>query len=186
MSEPLRPGHYWKTPFLWEPGCPEPQPPAGLMFEPLAHDRLVALVARVMGQSQDPSDQHAVAAHGERGAAEDLLSFAPEYFTWEPDWWSAAKTPQGDAVGFVLPVLFKAEERSRDGRPQGTIFYIGVMPEHRGKGFAKALLARATRIFIAANCWRIFCDTSSDNQPMLRTFRSAGYMERKPWQRPVA
>jgi hypothetical protein len=47
------------------------------------------------------------------------------------------------------------------------------------------LLDEATRVFIGADCWRVFCDTGSRNEPMLRTFRTAGYEERTPWQRPL-
>jgi GNAT superfamily N-acetyltransferase len=31
--EALRPGHYWKTPFLWEPGCPKPSARSSLRFD---------------------------------------------------------------------------------------------------------------------------------------------------------
>jgi ribosomal protein S18 acetylase RimI-like enzyme len=185
--DPLQPGHYWKTPFLWELGCKGPTPPpAGVAFAPIAVEVLASLIGRAMANSRDQSDQHAVATHGEPGAAEDLLSFAPEYFSWEPGWWRCARTEQGNTAGFVLPVVFKAEDRCREGRPQGTIFYMGVMPEYRGQGFGKALVDEATRVFTEAKCWRIFCDTGTDNEPMVRAFRSCGYIERKPWQRPVA
>jgi len=62
---------------------------------------------------------------------------------------------------------------------------MGVLPASRGKGYAAELLAQATRLLIAADCWRIFCDTSSHNEPMLKAFRRAGYEERTPWQRPL-
>jgi ribosomal protein S18 acetylase RimI-like enzyme len=182
----LLPGHYWKTPFLWEPGCPEPRSTRALRFEPATHEALLVAVGQVMASSSDPSDRHAVAQHGERGAAEDLLSFAPEYFTWSAEWWRFARNDESEEVGFVLPVVFKDEQRSRGGRPQGTVFYMGVLPEHRGKGYSFELLVEATRLFIAAGCWRIFCDTGTDNAPMVRSFRKAGYIEREPWQRPVA
>jgi ribosomal protein S18 acetylase RimI-like enzyme len=86
----------------------------------------------------------------------------------------------------VLPVLFQSEARCKDGHPQGTIFYIGVLPQFRGHGYALELLAEATQLFIEAKCWRIFCDTGSDNLPMVNAFRNAGYKERARWQRPVA
>ena len=92
----------------------------------------------------------------------------------------------GDRVGFVLPVTFKDSAKSKDGQPQGTIFYIGVLPSFRGQGYASNLVAEATQIFIEARCWRVFCDASSRNEPMLLAFRNAGYKEGESWQRPVA
>lgn len=183
--DPLQPGHYWKTPFLWEPGCQVPGPAPALHFEPAPAEWLTGAISQVMASSGDPSDQHAVTGLGERLAAQDLLSIAPTYFSWQPDWWQLARNDAGEAVGFVLPVLFRDEQRSRNGQPQGTVFYMGMLPQHRGHGHAHELLAQATRIFIDAGCWRIFCDTGTDNAPMVAAFRRAGFMERKPWQRLV-
>ena len=56
----------------------------------------------------------------------------------------------------------------------------------RTSGYAFELIAEATRLFIDAQCWRIFCDTGTDNHPMIKAFRKAGYKERTPWQRSVA
>ena len=92
---------------------------------------------------------------------------------------------QGRLDGFVLPVLFKHRAKWKQGRPQGTIYYIGVLPPFRGRGYAQALLEEATRVFIEAGCWRIFCDASSRNAPMLEAFRRVGYKERATWQRPL-
>jgi len=88
-------------------------------------------------------------------------------------------------VGIVLPVLLRQERHWKDGKPQGTIYYMGVLPQHRGKGYGRELLNDATRLFIERECWRVFCDASAANEPMLRAFRSAGYTEKSPWQRPL-
>ena len=61
---------------------------------------------------------------------------------------------------------------------------MGVLPAFRGH--ALCLLTQATRVFIAARCWRIFCDTCTTNAPMVQAFRTAGYREGQPWQRPLA
>jgi hypothetical protein len=37
-----------------------------------------------------------------------------------------------------------------------------------------------------ANCWRLLCDTGTDNLAMVNAFRLAGFKERVPWQRPGA
>jgi GNAT superfamily N-acetyltransferase len=179
------PGHYWKTPFVWEPGAPEPQVPPILRFEPAQEEWLMSAVAKVMAESQDQSDQFAVAKFGAERAVADLMAVLPEYFERPDGWWSVGIDSDGREVGFVLPVLFKDRSRWKDSRPQGTIFYMGVLPGYRGRGYALALVLHATRLFAGAGCWRISCDTGSDNAFMVRTFRAAGYQERKPWQRPL-
>jgi hypothetical protein len=47
------------------------------------------------------------------------------------------------------------------------------------------LLGEGMRIFKEAGCWRVFCDASSRNTPMIHAFRTAGFEERTPWQRPI-
>ena len=183
--EPLQPDHYWKTPFIWEPGGPVPSAESGLTYEAAPDNWLLSAVAQVMSSSIDASDRYAVGEFGAERAAADLLALAPEYFELRPGWWQLARDRDGSAVGFVLPALLQGEGRWRNGRPQGTIFYMGVLPEFRGHGHGRELLAQATRTFIAADCWRILCDTGTDNHPMIEAFRQAGYTERSRWQRSV-
>lgn len=181
----LQPGHYWKTPFLWEPGCREPAAAPGLRFDAADDGWLAGAIAEVMAHSLDESDRFAVAQWGSAGAVADLMSVLPQHFDRPAGWWRVAVDAQERPVGFVLPVLFKDAGRWKDGRPQGTIFYMGVLPGFRGRRVALALVDEATRLFRQADCWRIFCDTGTDNAPMVRAFRRAGYLERAPWQRPV-
>lgn len=184
LAEPA-PGQYWKTPFIWEPGCPVPAATPSLRFEPAGDEWLQRALAEVLSDSLDEGARHSVAQLGAAQAVAELLGFAPPYFEWPAGWWRVAISEQGQRVGFVLPVCFKDRSRWRDGRPQGTILYMGVLPAHRGRGHARALLDEATRLFVAADCWRIFCDTGTSNLPMVKTFRQAGYQERAPWQRPL-
>jgi hypothetical protein len=58
--EALLPGHFWKTPFIWEPGCPEPSASAGLRFVEADPLWLAQAVSAVMANSLDESDQFAV------------------------------------------------------------------------------------------------------------------------------
>lgn len=180
-------GQFWKTPFVWEPGCPLPPPPTGdLRFEPAPPAWLLDAVAATMADSLDESDRHAVATDGAHAAAAALLEMDPVYFVQPAGWWLAAADTRGTPVGFVLPVLFADPARSRGGRPQATIYYMGVLPPHRGRGHALALLHQVLRMAGQADCWRVFCDASSANPPMLRAFRRAGFIERAPWLRPLA
>jgi ribosomal protein S18 acetylase RimI-like enzyme len=180
-----QPGHFWKTPFIWEPGCPEPPSASALGFVDVTDEWLSSALAEVMSHSLNESDQHAVARVGAAQAVEELLAVAPQYFERPAKWWRAATDERGRRVGFILPVLFQDKARWKDGHPQGTIFYMGVLPEYRGRGYSVALLQEATRLFIQAKCWRIFCDTGTNNAPMVSAFRRVGYVERTAWQRPL-
>jgi len=181
-----QPGHFWKTPFIWEPGDPEPTATHSLRFAEPPAEWLTMAVGEVMSHSLDESDQYAITNVGRPRATAELLALVPQYFIRPDGWWSAAIDSAGHRVGFVLPVLFQEQARYKDGRPQGTILHMGVLPAYRGKGYGVALLMEATRILIQANCWRIFCDTATRNLPMVHAFRAAGYRERTPWQRPLA
>ena len=182
----LKPGHYWKTPFYWERGCPEPPADSQLNFEVATEEWLRSAIGRVMEAGTDVSDQYNVPRIGVTAAVQEVFDLLPEYFNRPPNWWLLARNHMNEAVGFVLPVLFKEARFWRDSSPQGTVLYMGVLPEFRGKDHAVELVHEATRLFVGAGCWRIFCDTGTDNTPMIHTFRQAGYMERKPWQRPLS
>ncbi len=184
--EELKPGHYWKTPFIWEPGLPVPPSPAHLRFEPAPDAWLRSAITTVVAASMDPSDHWASRELGPEGTLRELFALLPQHFTFQPDWWRLARDAEERAVGFVLPALFSDPRTQRDGRPEGTVFYMGVLPGFRGHHYGEALLGESTRILSAAGCWRILCDTGTDNAPMVAAFRRAGYLEWEPWQRPLA
>ncbi len=179
-------GNYWKTPFIWEPGSPVHPVDETLRFEAVSDEWLQEAIGEVMSASMDESDTYAVSHVGSSQAVAELLEVLPQYFERPAGWWRAGIDEQSRKVGFVLPVLFKDSSRSKNGKPQGTIFYMGVLPGFRGHAYGLALVNVATRVFIQADCWRIFCDTGTNNSPMVSAFRAAGYQERAPWQRPIA
>jgi ribosomal protein S18 acetylase RimI-like enzyme len=184
------PGYYWKIPFFWEVGCREPvsadiEVPGGLRFEPTQPVWLRHALGEAMANSPDESDHLAVRRAGADGAADELLAICPTYFEHEDGWWRAAVGPEGHAVGFVLPALFRDQTRWEDGIPRGTVVYIAVAPEFRGHGYVHTLLDEATRVLLEAGCRRIVCDTAWNNLPMIGAFRRAGYLEQAPWQRPL-
>ena len=181
-----QPGQYWKTPFYWESGCPLPSAHGRLNFEAASDEVLRPLIGAAMAASMDDSDRYTVSRLGVATAVQEVFDLMPQYFDRQPGWWRMARDSEGHAVGFVLPVTFKEERFWKEGKPQGTVFYMGVLPVFRGHGYGLDLVDEATRVFVQAGCWRIFCDTGSDNTPMIGAFRKAGYTERKPWQRRLA
>lgn len=177
-----RPGFYLKTPFVWEAGCPVPPPPKRLQFRPAPHDWLETALAHVLATSPDPAEQVAVADHGPHGAATLLLSLSTPHFEQRPGWWQVAISPAAEPVGFVLCSIFP---RQGTQPLQGTIFYLGVLPGHRGHRYSRELVDQATLTLTAIGALRILCDTASINTPMIAAFRAAGYREGEPRERPL-
>jgi RimJ/RimL family protein N-acetyltransferase len=82
-------------------------------------------------------------------------------------------------------VLCSIFRQNKDRPAEGTIFYMGVLPVHRGNGYSRELLDQATRTLARIGACRILCDTAACNAPMIAAFRYAGYSEREPWERPL-
>jgi ribosomal protein S18 acetylase RimI-like enzyme len=179
---PAREGHFWKVPFSWEPGLPVPPGAGRLRYRPADPEWLREALSIVMASSLDESDAAEVASSSPLAAADALLALAGTDFRYEPGWWIAAER-DAEPVGLVLPVAFP--DSDRDGRPEATILHLGVLPAHRGNGYVDDLLAAATRVLADIGAWRVFCDTSARNHPMLAAFRRAGFQEHPPWERPI-
>ncbi|MBP1357914.1 MAG: GNAT family N-acetyltransferase [Sulfolobus sp.] len=60
-------------------------------------------------------------------------------------------------------------------RDIGIIFYIGILPEYRGRGFGKDIIKKAEDIFRKKNVKIIVASTRSSNIPAIRLFKSLDY-----------
>ncbi|NUR88482.1 MAG: GNAT family N-acetyltransferase [Nonomuraea sp.] len=81
-------------------------------------------------------------------------------------WWRLAHTPDGDLVGLAIA-------SANAGGP--TVGYLGVVPEHRGRGYVADLLNEITRSHAERGATRIVADTDTGNVPMAAAFERAGY-----------
>ncbi|WP_432118216.1 GNAT family N-acetyltransferase [Streptomyces sp. bgisy032] len=113
-------------------------------------------------------DAHALKAIAEGGldrAAQEELDF----FHWCPSpraWWQVAYTPQGETAGIHIPAH----------NPSGPcVGFIGVLPEHRGRGYAYDLLAECTHFLAERGAEFVAAATDRGNVPMAATFARAGY-----------
>lgn len=84
----------------------------------------------------------------------------------EPGWWELAYDHHGDLVGLVMPA--RAPE-------MGTIAYVGVVPEHRGRGYVDDLLARGTATLLRSDTPILRADTDVANEPMAAAFERGGW-----------
>ncbi|MEP0873277.1 GNAT family N-acetyltransferase [Trichocoleus desertorum AS-A10] len=178
---------FLEVPFVWEKPKPLLEVPPRLTFEPVKvkhGNQLVPVIARIMALSIDTSDQRRASDNDPHTAVEMFLNSARDDFSYQDDWWQFGINERGDIVGVVLPVTFNGCAKA--DLEEGTIYYMGVVPEYRGFGFANDLLSQGTRILQEIGVWQIFCDTAVVNVRMISAFKQVGYRQYgEPWERPV-
>jgi ribosomal protein S18 acetylase RimI-like enzyme len=178
---------YLKMPFVWEEPKPLIEVPPRLTFEPVntkLDNQLISVIARVMASSVDASDQRKISEHDPHEAAAIFLNASRDDFSYQDDWWQFGMNEKGDIVGFVLPVTFTGG--AKGGLEEGTIYYLGVVPEYRGLGFANDLLSKGTRTLQEVGVWQVFCDTAANNLSMISAFKRVGYEQYgEPGNRPI-
>ncbi|MEV0199055.1 GNAT family N-acetyltransferase [Nonomuraea sp. NPDC050691] len=152
--------------YEWTPDCGLPERPGRLRFRPEPDDEVILEVLRRVGQgSLDAHTRRTVAESGVDAAAREEL----DLLRWLPsprEWWRLACTPGGDLVGLTVPAA---------NHSAPIVGFIGVVPEHRGNGYAYDLLAEATHLLVAEGVERIVAGTDQTNLPMAATFAKAGY-----------
>lgn len=181
MSEPT----YWKVPFEWTRAIPPAEdrlPDDWSWLNGRTLEEPIRLVADVLANSPGPEDRYAVKALGADEVARRTLALAAG-FSYLPDRWHVLSVRE-QAAGFVLPVVY--EGCSRDGLDEVTIYHMGVTPAHRGTGIGRLLLQHATRLLVSHGIWRIYCDTPSNNGPMIHLFEQQGWTRLPAHERPVA
>ncbi|MFE0627654.1 GNAT family N-acetyltransferase [Streptomyces sp. NPDC058864] len=152
--------------YRWTPDCGVPARPGRLEFRPEPDDgAFLDVFRRIHRGSLDAHVRRTVAASGLEAAAREQL----DYLRWLPsprEWWRLAYDSAGDLVGLSVP-----------GRHYGDplIGYIGVVPEHRGHGYAYDLLVEATHKLADEGVDRIVAGTDQANTPMAAHFARAGY-----------
>lgn len=127
----------------------------------LGEERFLEIMT--MAASGDPFENPS-----ERDARSDfreLVEYAGDKF--DPTWWRVGYL-DGSPVGVVLPQEFA----DREG--EGSLFYVGVLPSHRGHGHGKTLHAAGLE-FLARNGLEHYVgSTDSRNMPMLAIFSGNG------------
>lgn len=73
---------------------------------------------------------------------------------------------KGEQVGFEELKIFENI---------GIIFYTGVLPEYRRKGYGKKLAQKVEDFFKSKGLYYILASTRSNNKPAIRLFSSLNY-----------
>lgn len=152
----------------WRAGTPVAAPSGRLRFRPTGRAEMIALMTRVLDGTLDAHSRADLAARpdAETVAREQYDQEFPSYAS-PLTWHRVAETPGGEPVGFVVPA------RNAYG---AIIAYIGVLPEHRGRGHIDDLLNEGTRVLLAeGDPPRIRANTDVANVPMARAFARNGY-----------
>lgn len=71
-------------------------------------------------------------------------------------------------------------------RGAGSVQNVGVVPEHRGLGLGRALVARALEGFRAAGCRRVTLEVTAENEPAVDLYRSLGFLKTRTLYKEVA
>jgi ribosomal protein S18 acetylase RimI-like enzyme len=186
IQEPGDKSTYWKVPFEWtgSHSLSNAAAPADTSWVTAEDDqRFVGVVAEVLAVSPDASDITNVSAMGSLEAARHLIKAVPDWgFSRKRAWWQLLMI-RDEAAGFVLPVTY--DNCARDGLDEATIFHMGVVPVHRGRGLGRLLLRQATQTLVDHGVWRIYCDTASNNDPMIHLFQAEGWTQLPPHQQPI-
>ena len=159
--------------FQWGGGAP-PTASGRLSFralEEVGEDAFVDAMRRVSEGTLDREIRGERERLGPRGAARDFFEDARRV-EHGPSWWRLAYDGRsGDLVGLVMPA-----------EPPGflTLFYVGVVPEMRGRGYVDDLLAAGTAALLDARAEGgtekpLRADTDVANAPMAAAFGRAGW-----------
>jgi RimJ/RimL family protein N-acetyltransferase len=141
-----------------------------LMFrtlEDVGRDAFIEAMERVSEGTLDREIRAEREKLGTKRAAQEFFDDATRV-RHDASWWRLAFTQNGELAGLIVPA-----------EPPGflTIFYVGVVPNMRGRGYVHDLLAVGTATLLEANRNEkpLIADTDVSNEPMAAAFERAGW-----------
>ncbi len=151
----------------WRARTPLPPGSRRITFRP-ADDQaeLTTLLVGVLDGTLDAHDRATLTRESPEQATARRLADELTRYQSPRDWWRIAARADGQPVGFVIPA-------HNGSHP--IIAYLGVLPAHRGKGYAAEILAEGTRILAGQGAGRIEADTDLGNLPMAAAFERTGW-----------
>jgi len=165
-----------KRGYTWRAGVdPDPEPPAGLRLDPISEvgaPRFRAVMAGSSGTGTlDRDDRYHIARCGADGWARTML----EYLKPEAEkTWCLARAATGETVGFFAVSPY---DSPLDEPGTATIVHVGVVREHRGRGYGRRLVAAATARARDAGHTSLLSDVDVENRPMAGALLAAGHRD---------
>ena len=163
--ELLRDGLRWR---LTMPPSPAAGQPSSLTFRSLpeaGEDAFVDAITRTYAGTRDTWLARNVEELGPARAAREDFDDA-KGLEYEPGWWELAYTEAGELAGVIMATC---------NRGTAVIYYVGVVPEQRGRGIAAQLVRRGTEHLAATGVDEIRGDCDVGNVAMVKAFERAGY-----------
>ena len=151
--------------YEWKPEYGLPERSTRLKFEPADDEAFVDVFRRVSEGSLDAATAREIARLGAEEAAREEVAMYKS-MPGDRDWWRLAYDGDGELIGFHVP-------SANAGGP--VVGYLGVVPEHRGKGLINDLLAELTHQLAETGAEQIRADTDFGNVPMAKSFERQGY-----------
>ncbi|GIG64049.1 GNAT family N-acetyltransferase [Phytomonospora endophytica] len=155
--------------FQWLAGSALPAQDPRLTWRSIAEigsEPFIELFEKILADTADSLLQADVRKLGLRGAAELLLEDMSD-MEHEPEWFELGY----DETGSVAAVSLPARNPSFP-----VIGFVGVSPDHRGKGYSASIVARGTQILVANGATEIRGDCDAGNVAMYKGFERSGYV----------
>ena len=95
----------------------------------------------------------------------ELIEYAGELL--DRNLWRVALL-DGEPIGVVLPQTFGGEPE------EGSVFYVAILPEHRGRGLGRKLHRAGLALLAGAGVQRYVGSTDVRNEAMARVFAGNG------------
>jgi RimJ/RimL family protein N-acetyltransferase len=140
-----------------------------LRFRPMSdvgEDEFAMAVGRVTVGTLDREDRARVRKCGAAEAARWYMQILKQA-KFEPSDWLLGYLADGRLCGLVVPQRLDDKE--------GTINYIGVVPELRGSGYGFDLLVKGTALLQQKGFKTVVAETDSENLPFHAQLEKAGY-----------
>jgi ribosomal protein S18 acetylase RimI-like enzyme len=163
----LRDGLRWRYSSTSSQQAP---PDPSLAFRSLAEvgeEAFVAAIASTYEGTRDSWLTRSIEEDGTLGAARADFTDA-QAIEYEPDWWELAYLDDGTLAGVIMAARNPSSP---------VVWYVGVVPEARGRGLATQLVRRGTERLLAAGADEIRGDCDRDNVGMVKGFERAGYKQ---------
>jgi ribosomal protein S18 acetylase RimI-like enzyme len=152
--------------FEWTPALGVPEPDDRLVFVAEPDDgKMLEIFRRIGDGSLDDETRKRRARMSPEETARREMDFylgAPG----ERDWWRAVYQADCALVGLAIPSATSYNPN---------VGYLGVVPESRGRGYARIILDAITRSHAGRGAERITATTDLGNFPMAAAFRQSGY-----------